>query len=177
MASPGLWSLNHPASNFDVFYCVNRAAQISTAAVAWNPANPLRRINDGTFGLQYSSLAISAVEVPTNIDINMRAIGTVLRRASHGTATQPTVASITRTVTTTLIIMPCCRLVATAIVLCPIKLCTATTLAVVVAATVAVAIDPTVFVVWVGDVEVVIHSIVGAAQIHIPRHTTAREIK
>lgn len=122
-------------------------------------------------------MAVAPIGVAANIDVDVGTVRTVLSRASHCSSSQTTVSSIAAMIATVHSIMPSCCLVATTIVLGPIKLGTTTTLGIKVSARIAVTIDSAILVIWVCDVEIVVHTIMGLTQIHVPSHTTAREIE
>jgi hypothetical protein len=131
--------LHHFAGDLEIFDCVHGTAQIASAAISWNPTNPLGGIDHGTLGLHDSSLAVTSVSVATNVDVSMRAVCTVLRGTGNGSTAQTTVPAVAWAVTTALIVVPSRGLKASAIVLGPIKLGAATALRIMVATGVAIA--------------------------------------
>merc|ERR1712224_273195 len=78
VAPSWLWSLNHPAGDLEVLYCVDGAAQISAATISWDPTHPLRRVEHSSLGLHDSSLAIAPIGVASDVDVYVGAIRTVL---------------------------------------------------------------------------------------------------
>jgi hypothetical protein len=165
--------LNHPAGHLEVLHCVDRAAQIAAAAISWDPANPLTAVQNSALRLHDSCLAIPAVCVSSNVDVNVGAICTVLSGARNGSSTQATIPAIAWAITTANIVMPSCCLVATTIVLSPVKLSTTTTLRIMIATRIAIVCDAGILLVGICHVEVVVHTTVSLAQVHVPSHATA----
>lgn len=177
MAPPWLRTLHNAAGDFQVLDGVDRAPQVSATTVARHPTNPLRRVDHSPLGGHGMCLTISTIRVTTNVDVYVRTIGAVLCRARCHATSQTTVPSVPRSVATTFVVMPSCCLKATSIVLCPVQLSAAAALGIMVATRVTIATDAAIVRVGVCDVEIVVDTIVGLAQIHVPRHSTTREIK
>jgi len=138
MAPSWLWSLNHPTGDFEVLHGVDRAAQISAAAVSWDPTHPLARVEDSALGLHDFCLAIAAVGVSSNVDVHVGAVPAVLSRARNGSSTQAAIPAVAWAITTANVVMPSRCLKATTVVLSVVKLSTTTTLRIMIATGVAV---------------------------------------
>jgi len=120
--------LHHFASDLQILNGIHRASKVASAAIPWDPTHPLGTVDHSTFGLHDSALAVAPIGVATDIDVDVRAIRRVLSAHGDRTATQTAVAAIAWAVTTALVVMPGCGLVASSIVLSPIELGAATTL-------------------------------------------------